>query len=146
VMAIYRFTIYRTVLGRGLLTPPPARPQVSIRRGRPAVGPGGTVGRPCPNWTSPDLMPNDKILVPAGGFVVYRTALDAIGHARGDRVQEALDLARLALDDQLNRAVGQVADVPGHVVALGDAAGRVAEADPLDHAGVDHAFADGHGW
>src|SRR2546430_2012083 len=42
------------LLGRGLLTPPPARPQISSRSGRPAVGPGGTVRRPCPNRVCPN--------------------------------------------------------------------------------------------
>src|SRR5260370_9742957 len=79
------------------------------------------------------------------GLVVLARPLDVRRHLRGQRLEEALHLGRIALGDQFDAAVGLIANVAGQGMALRQVAGGVAESPALDAAGVDYAFANGHG-
>ena len=89
-------------------------------------------------------VPDAKALIAARRNVVYVCLVDVGGQLGCDRVEEPGDLVFLALGDQLDLPVGQIADVTAHGKALGQALGRVAEADALHAAGIVYAFTDGH--
>src|SRR5262249_7438542 len=80
----------------------------------------------------------------AGGLVAHVRVLDVAGHPLCEGGQERLDLVGRPFRDQLDRAVGPVADVTADGKPLGDVPRRPAEADALDAAGVGHVLADGH--
>ena len=67
---------------------------------------------------------------------------DVAGHRFLNVVQASIDLFRLALDERLDRAIGQVAHEAGYVVASRHAVGRVAKAHALDLALEDNVFCD----
>ncbi len=80
----------------------------------------------------------------ARGLVLHGYALNVRRHPSRDGRQKAFHFIRLALDDQLHIAAGQIANLASHCVAGRQLLGGVAEADPLHAAGVVHALSDKH--
>jgi hypothetical protein len=78
-----------------------------------------------------------------GWAYVAALVADVVGKALADFPEEGVGFAAFAFGDELDAAVGQVADVAGNLVAAGDRVGCVAEADALDVAFVIHGAAMG---
>src|SRR5262249_9354202 len=128
------------------------------RRWRPSTPPcgGGSRGRrhPVGGVRQSSALPPRKAWPPAAGDRKARgpaarrgplplLPLDGVAPVIADRLQERLDDVRRTLREQLDAAVGEVADPAGHRVALGDADGAGPEADALDAAGVADQACDG---
>src|SRR5262249_33832769 len=71
--------------------------------------------------------------------------LDVAGQSPGHGRKKRLDVLLLALGNEFDPPVGQVAHVAADGEALGEALGRVAKPHPLDPTGVVHVSANGHG-
>ncbi len=80
-----------------------------------------------------------------GGADVAALVADVVGEALAYLLEEGVGFAPVAFGDELDAAVGEVADIAGDLVAAGDRVGRVPEADALDVAGVvDGVAMEGH--
>src|SRR5262245_24307911 len=90
------------------------------------------------------LMPYTEIRAALRRFVAHLGLSDVPGHVTGHGGQERVHLLARSLGHHLNRPVGQIAHVAADGETLRETLGRVAEAHPLDLAGVAHVLTDGH--